>query len=386
MPLILLLACRPGGHEDSTTDTQPALSCPIPAEGPTRSMVVSVDGVAVELWGDATPSRDETPVVILGGSFEPDQVPSTAATRLEDGHALLQIHLDLPGAEGDPTTAGEYDRFGEGSRAAVSVALAYAADTLPDDQGCTLSQRAALASDPVLLGVSNGGNLAVASLAETSTPVAALVLWETPAAAQFVTSELHDPEFQGCTLGDKLICRSDLSQAVVDADGVFLDRDGSGDQGDSEPRFSAIRVGQMLMYSPALHKALGPQDGLAGLEASEAWFELREAASLADEAMAQHPDLRVLLVASQQDHVQRLSWSPHVIGVGAAFDQAGAWVRLNPDTRFSGLDEHDANTGLSLTDPGALLPGFGKEERILWGVQELVERLDQGDWSADLDD
>jgi hypothetical protein len=386
VPLILLLACRPGGHVDSEPDTQPALSCPIPAEGPTRSVVVSVQGVAIELWGDASPTRDETPVVILGGSFEPDQVPSTAATRLADGHALLQVHLDLPGAEGEPTTSGEYDRFGEGSRAAVSIALAYAAGILEDDQGCTLPQRAVLASDPVLIGVSNGGNLAVASLAESTAPVAALLLWETPAAAQFVTSELHDPEFQGCTLGDKLICRSDLSQAVVDSEGVFLDRDGSGAQNDSEPRFSAIRVGQMLMYSPSLHKELGPQDGLAGLEASEAWFELREAASLADEAVGQHPDLRVMLVASKQDHVQRLSWSPHVIGVGAAFDQAGAWVRLNPDTRFSGLDEHDANVGFSLTDPGALLPGFGKEDRILWGVQELIERLDTDDWSPDLAD
>ena len=161
------------------------------------------EGVAIEVLYEHPVTLPRIVSVVLPGGFSPDHIPASTANLLREDAGIIQVYLDLPGANGQPSTPGEMDHYGEQSRRAVAAALRYAAGEISDDAGLSLVERIEASSAPplVLVGRSNGGNLATATLADSNLnlpPVDGLVLWETPAGPQFILTELTDDELGPC--------------------------------------------------------------------------------------------------------------------------------------------------------------------------------------------
>ena len=320
--------------------------------------------------------------MVLGGGFDPEQLPIEEA--FDPRRGLVQVHLELPGA----TDPADKDHFGPSSAEAVTVALRYTAGEAWDEEGCSLPERVpGLRQELLLAGISNGGNLAVqALLHEDAPPVHGLTTWETPLGAQAILQELVLPETGACGWGPDFGCQVDLSQLAW-AGKPFLDRDEDGELDADEPEFKGLFLDEGRLHSPVLHDALGEQAMTVSAEFSRAWFSERDAGQAGRIAalVEAQPQLAVIVLGSETDHVQVLPDSPHVIALGGAFDEAGAWVRLNPDASYTGQVENPANSGLSLDEPG-LLVGDGLPREVLVGsaLEELAWRIEHQDWSADL--
>lgn len=360
-------------------------------EGAEVRELIHVSGHDMELiWEPDTP-LEAVPVVSLQGAWEPDQVPTlTDRTDLLRGYGLLQVHVDLPGA---PGTGSELDWFGADSRAAVAAALRFAAGLETDEHGETVfDRRPELRTDALgLVGSSNGGNLGVATLADPALDlplVAFYAAWETPAAPQFILRETTLAVFEGCELDVGITCRLDLSD-LADGPVPWLDHDRDGVLDDDEPAYLGLDLGDGgVVHSPTLLAALPEAaDRLTRAEA-ELWFAWRDASQLADEAVARFPELAVIVTGSALDHGDTLPGHPQVVGLGAAFVRAGAWVRLLGDKSYTGLvPEVPAGDGLDLDDWGPLYPGVPNRPSYLLShaARELADRTLTNTWDPNLD-
>jgi len=359
-----------------------------------EELFLSEEGVAIEVIYEHPVNLPRIAAVVLPGGFSPDHIPASQANLLREDAGIIQVFVDLPGADGNPSTPGEMDHYGEQSRQAVAAALRYAASEIPEETGLFLSDRVDATEDLplILVGRSNGGNLATATLADPnlSLPgVDGLVLWETPAGPQFLLTELQDEEIGPCGFTSEdpgLTCETDLEN-LVDGSPPFLDRNQNGQHDPPEPVYNGLEIGELTLHSPTLLRALPESTTRVGPPEALGWFAWRDASRRAQEATEQYPELGVILLGSEEDHAQLISSSPHVIGLGQAFESTGAWTRLLPDTVYSGLAvEHAEGAGLNLDNPGRLAPsptwltGF-----ISAAVLELGDRALHGEWQANLE-
>lgn len=358
----------------------------------------------VQLRWPATGTGPWPVAVVLHGGWNQQGTPVDAGTsRLDPAEGVAEIHLDLPG---NGLSGGVNDRRGAGSRAAVARALRWAAGLDTDLGGCTAARRA-VGADPdalYLVGASNGGNLAVATLADPALDrpeVAGLVVWETPAGPQFANVELGtDPTVYtpgSCTLGDAGIhCPYPAEQLRWTDDTPVeicfdLDADDTCGRDDVAVHSTEDPLTGLRMLSPGLTADLldagADLGGYGDPAAADAWWAERDAARGAAALAARNPELAVLLVASEEDHIQRLADHPHVYGLGEAFQAAGvAWVRLNPGSAWLGGGPDNA--------PGIPLALSGSEARLLSeedesplprtlaaAVRELADRAWGEGWS-----
>ncbi|MFZ5478391.1 MAG: alpha/beta hydrolase family protein [Myxococcota bacterium] len=373
--ILWLLGCRQlAGNADDACAWQYAVDAVDPAARTVGTRLADGDQVVrVQLrWPEATPAEDERrPVsVVVHGGWEDGGAflgPDLVALDLSPG--LASVHLDLPGG-GEST--GTSDRRGPTARSAVATALRYAAGLAGDLDGCTIEGRvpAADPADVHVVGLSNGGNLAAATLADPDLDVPAvrgLVFWETPAGSPFATvAHGNDPtvyEPGACALDEDSVARCDypLESLVADAARVCFDLDGDAACGDADvEQHGVVDPGTARrMLDPAIAAELEARGSLpadvAGAEAAEAWWAERDAARAAPALVAAHPDLPVILVASEEDHVLAHADHPHVYALGEALQRAGvAWSRLNPGVDHLpavGERENDPNASMSLSDP-----------------------------------
>ena len=311
---------------------------------------------------------------------------------------LVALHLDLPGGA---FTAGMDDRRGSDARGAVAAALRYAAGRVTDDGGCTIGNRTRLA-DPealLLMGLSNGGNLAVATLADGSLDVpevGGLVTWETPAAAAAVNVEFgSDPSVYSagtCSFDTRIACEVPTERLMAGDDGApcyDVDADGACGHADVHIRGVTDPESGKHVLSPELAAAFHSDetpDYASADEAATFWAQ-RDASQRTAAMIANHPDLSILLVASEEDHV--LSWPdhPHVFGFGEALQAAGArWTRLNPGMEWlaGAARENPANARLSIADGGGeLLPEKQENplpDTLAAAARELGDRVQRDDW------
>mgnify|MGYP002632767809 CR=1 FL=1 len=354
--LLLLLACTDREPVDSDSEAT-SVAC---AERP-----VLQDGTVVEVLGEGVA------VVALAGAFQPDQVPTTF---VPDGYRLIAV--DLPGG-GD--TPGEADRFGDASRASLAAALRYASGMEADAAGCSQP------SGPVLLAaLSNGGNLAVSTLADPALElpvVSGLVLWETPIGPQLVLVEGDNAETGSCTMEETLVCAFDGSTLAATVDATWLDHNGNGAVDEGEPTFRGLAVGDSRLHSPVLATQLGESPWTHTVETSLAWFSWRDAGRRASEAAARFPEMAVIVAGAEQDHVQTLPDSPHVYSLAQEFVAAGLWVRLNPDADLTGLGvDNPGGSGTGVLVPGAMSGGF----LMTAAVKELILRIEGDHWDPQL--
>lgn len=341
---LLLAACS-----DAASDT--ATRCPTDDDPREDDAITAVTTLPTEL-GDIRvrargPRRGEAlPVaLVVQGAWDADGTTlaeGTPSPRVADG--VVAVHVDLPGRAA--TTAAD-DRRGPIGRAVLGEVLAWIRGDQHDTDGCALVDRLPAATGPrVLLGLSNGGNLAMATLADptlATDDIAGLVTWETPAGAPFVTVQwgrtaptIYAPHT--CARGEDgaIACDFPYDQLAVAGGEVCVDRTGNGCD-PSDVRLPGVLdpVSRSRMLPPAVAAALEATDLLprdhAGAALATAWWAQRDAAQLAAAAVTRDPARRFLLLASARDHVLPYPDHPHVFGLGEALQAAGAsWTRLNP--------------------------------------------------------
>lgn len=410
--MILLLAC--GAREGTLEDACAAEWEVDELDADVRRIGTLLDGpegdVHVELrWPDRPPRGDGRwpAALVLHGGWNQAGTPVTPAIgRVDVAKGLAEVHVDLPG---NGYSEGVNDRRGAGSRAALGAVLAWAAGQLPDRGGCTLSQRAT-AADPAdlhLVGTSNGGNLALALLADPSVtlpPLRGLVLWETPASPAFVNVDFGtDPTVYepGSCVWEEV---SGLACPLPEEPPTWAPRDGSpgcfdlDDDGACTVADVSLHATEdpqrgRYMMSPPLAVAFEaqgvdlPASGFGTAAEAEAWWAERDGSRLAAAAVRTWPELPVILVASETDHVQTAADHPHVWGLGEALQRSGvAWSRLNPGRDWlAGLgEENPPDLPLRLADPrGRLLTEEEEDpipEAIGGAVLELSERSRNDTW------
>lgn len=405
MLLFALLACDPGtGNADDVCAATFTLDDPDPDTRTTSFLAPGSDD-ALDLhlqlrWPDLPDDGAEWPVVVvIHGAWDVAGTPvdnSMAHPAIAAG--LVAVHLDLPGGA---FTEGIDDRRGSDARAAVAAALRYAGGSVTDDAGCTIKTRTRHA-DPetlLLMGLSNGGNLAVATLADTTLDipdVGGLVTWETPAAAAAVNVEFgSDPSAYTagiCMFDQRIKCDIPDQLLGIDADGApcyDLDEDGTCGDTDVHVRGVLDPASDRHILSPELSIAIhsGETANYVSAADAETFWATRDAGHQAAAMIAAHPDIAILLVASEEDHV--LSWPdhPHVFGLGEALQAAGArWTRLNPGREWleAATRENPPNAHLTIADGGGeLLPEKQENplpDTLAAAARELGERLQNDDW------
>ncbi len=361
-------------------------------------------------WPAASPGPDDRwPIAVtLHGGWDQSGTPVDPGTsRVDPADGIVTIHMDLPG---NGLSDGVNDRRGAESRGAVAQALAWAAGTVSDQGSCTVAARTR-AGDPdqlYLVGTSNGGNLVAATLADPSLdlpPLDGAVLWETPAGPQFANVELGlDPtvyEAGTCTVQPDAAIRCPYPAERLawtrpgPAPAEFcFDLDDDADCTDADVIVHATEdpISGAWMLSPWITEdlaAIGADlEGYGTAAQADAWWAERDAARAAPELVALHPDLPLILVASEEDHIQTLVDHPHVYGLGEALQTSGArWTRLNPGARWLGGGPDNAPdaplrlqagaAGLLAEDDENPLPSA-----LSAAVLELADRQTNGDWES----
>ncbi len=357
-------------------------------------------------------------VVVVHGGLYTDVVP--VERFLVDRFAgLVQVYLNLPGGNGEYSTPGTDDQRGESSRLALAQALRYAAGELADEDGVFLSELVPvdlLDLPPLVHGQSNGVNLALATMAdaELALPeISGLSAFESPISAQFVSMELGTeqeplPVYQdGCCSWDQesgLVCDVDYSDLAWDSDAwweqgdrqgvVFLDLDHDGYYGEGDFPFYGVQVdsSQQIAYSPRLsteieNRAMDAGPAMSTADSRDFW-STRDGSLLPGDVFARFPDLPLLVMGTEVDHVSGVTDHAHVTGFAWAAQESGApWVRVNPGADYlaaclPGDLDYAENAPNSVSRPGdpaiSMLPeetdlGVSSATLVAVAITELVE-------------
>ncbi|HDN79597.1 MAG TPA: hypothetical protein ENG33_03925, partial [Chloroflexi bacterium] len=305
---------------------------------------------------------------------------------------LVTIALVFPGGT-DPITGrssdGVYDHRGPQSIAALRDVILYAAGQLKDDQGRTIDDVVpvpVLHDNIGLIGFSNGGNIVVAVAAlygeELAPYLRYIIQWESPVSSQIATVDLGRVRMQ-CPAGKRgennfvnprytaygpYTLEVDYSDLAYDpSNPVFpIFHDGNGDgryttvvdpatgcktpdldldgvlELDEDFPLGAYEDGVKRVYSRPVSHALAERDVFAGAwpadiatpEEADAYWDLREAVRLYDEALSKVPGLEGMVLASVQDHVQSTPDKPHIRQAFEGWRRNSAWVQINPDPAY----------------------------------------------------
>lgn len=352
-------------------------------------------------WPDGAPGDGERwPMALLLQGGWAHIISEDARVQVAEG--LVEVRVDLPGGG---QSGGTDDRRGPAARAAVASVLRWMAGESVDIGGCTAERRTrgGAPDDLYVVGISNGGNLATAALADPALdrpPIHGLVTWETPVSPEFVNVELGgDPTVYvegSCALTPSLTCALPVEtfveeKRIDEASIVCFDLD--GDLACTEGVDVVIAgtedplTGNRLL-SPELTAAVVAAGyelrGYATPEDAVGWWAWRDASSLAATLVQSQPDLPILIVASETDHVQTTPDHPHVFGWGQALQEAGAaWTRLNPGTDWLAANtaENSPNAPMSLAEPDLNLLSEEAENPLGSVLAAAVTELsEEGGW------
>jgi len=300
------------------------------------------------------------------------------------------VFLFPGGCDGSSCSDGTYDHRGLLCIAALRDVILYAAGALADVQGHTIDEvvEAPVLHDNIgLFGSSNGGNIIVAVAALHGNQLAGhlryLVQWESPVSSQMTTVELGPP-LQDCPGWQRakvnsvnprylaygpLTVTMDYSQLTFDPldpqHPVFWDGNGDGRYstvydpatGCQSPDLNGNGTMEMnedfplvayegegkKFYSRPATRAMADQgifpgpwpSDIATVAEAEAAWEIREAVRLYPTATLKIPDLKGMILASTNDHVQIAPDRPHIRQAFEGWRAAGAWVKINPAPSYA---------------------------------------------------
>ncbi len=324
-------------------------------------------------------------VIVPGGDTTGSLRP-----QLIEAQDMIRILFLFPGGQ-DPVAGrssdGRYDHRGEQSIAALADVIRYAAGELPDAQGRTIDELlpvTPLHDNIGLLGASNGGNIVMAVAAlhgeELAGHVRYLVQWESPVSSQIATVDLGgisldcerrerldvvNPRYRGY---GALSLDVDYSQLAYNPSDprhpIFLDGNGDGRyttvldpttgcrtpdlDGDGvltiveDWPLSAYTDGEKAYYSRPVVQAMAAMhlfngnwpNTIAIPTEAEHYWDMREAVRLTEDAVNANPGLEGMVLATFKDHVQSAPDKPHIRQAFEQWDQAGAWVQINPSLTY----------------------------------------------------
>jgi hypothetical protein len=206
---------------------------------------------------------------------------------------------------------------------------------------------------------------------------------------------------------DRLVLETSHVDWQVDAahpDGVPAFRVPGGEDyvlGDRVPRmggkrYYSVAVAEALLRNGALTEGTWPADVATASEARANWPDRMAVGHYAPLATAA-PSLKVMLVFGNEDHVQVALDKPHIHQAYDGFrEQAGLWVRLNPDrsyvaallgsTESRRFPDNPANSEPSnWLDVGPWsVPAEHRQIALLAAVAEMMDRTRLDVWGEDL--
>jgi len=318
---------------------------------------------------------------------------------------LIVINFLFPGG-GDPNlhgSDGTYDYRGPACIQALRDVVLYAAGQMTDDLGRTIddvSPVTVLHDNIGLVGSSNGGNIVVAVAAMYGTDLAGylryIIQWESPVSSQIATRDfgriLFAPSLP--TQGDfvnprygaygTLSLPVDFSDLAYDAGGPLYEvfHDGTGDghyttivhpqtslptpdlnldgvlDANEDFPLDAYPTVTKDVYSRAVTQALQDNNVFAGpwpshiatVAEANAYWDIREAGRLYDEAAPNMPGLEAMVLAGVRDHVQATPDKPHVRQAFEGWLGQGVWVQVNPDAAYLVLADPNLTGRTDLPD------------------------------------
>ena len=370
-----------------------AVPISIDVDLPSTSTGVSGGTLAVRIFAPATTTdarySDGAPVIIYVpgadslGNLRPILPLATD---------VIRISFLFPGGR-DPATGresdGTYDHRGVNSIAALRDVIRYAAGELTDASGRTIDDVVpvpVLHNNIGLLGSSNGGNIVVAVAAMHGADVAGhlryIIQWESPVSSQVTTVDLGGVRLY-CSGGrvrpwrvlnpryrayGPLVLHVDYSQIAYNTMDlrypIFLDGNGDGQYttvldpatGCYTPDLNGDGVlsenedfplngytdGTRVIYSRPATQAMQDHNVFGGswpytiatVAQANAFWDLREAVRLYDDALNAISNLEGMVLASVEDHVQVAPDHPHIRQAFEGWDNAGAWVKINPSPDY----------------------------------------------------
>jgi len=381
-----------GSPTPANIELAPA-SVAIDVDLPSSSTGTSDGTLALRILAPSTVAAarysDGAPVVVLvpGGDAQGSLRP-----QLPLADDVIRISFLFPGGTDRASgrnSDGSYDHRGANSIAALRDVIRFAAGDLADSMGRTIDDVVpvpVLHDNIGLLGSSNGGNIVVAVAAQHGSALAGhlryVVQWESPVSSQITTIDLGGVSLD-CPSGRRrrldatnprylsygpLVLNVDYSQIAYDPTdrrhAVFLDGNGDGSYSTVvEPRsgcltpdlnlngtletnedfpLGAYTAGVKWVYSRPATQALAdygvfggtwPAD-IATVSEASAFWDLREAVRLYPDALSYLPGLEGMVLATPVDHVQSAPDHPHIRQAFEGWDNAGAWVQINPDSAY----------------------------------------------------
>jgi hypothetical protein len=165
-------------------------------------------------------------------------------------------------------------------------------------------------------------------------------------------------------------------------------------------RYYSRAITQALLDNGALTLENWPEDLATPAETQAAW-PFRITVHNYPAFVTQAPNLKVMLVFAQDDHVQAAETKPHIHQAWDGFtDAAGlSWVRMNPDLAYvqavnstyeAGFPDNPANSEPADWHdirPWGFPAGPGTREDVwLASVAEMADRVREDNWDDDLDE
>jgi len=397
--LLLLIGCAgaPQPPQPSIPPGVEPIDLSLPSEGVGGNLAVRL---FAPMLANRTYLAQGAPVVIEvpGG----DTSGSLQIPRSQGLEGFVYIEFLFPGGRFEGRTSdGVYDHRGLNSIKALRDIVLFASGQKTDAQGRTIDRivRAPVLTQNVgLLTLSNGGAIAVVTLAlygEQLPNIKYFVDWENPSNAQIVTTDpgpganIDCPPSQGRPVGRQrfsnpyyrgygpVVLDIDYSKIAYDAsvDKLFIDGNKNGkydtvtdsngcrsadtnrngkldpdeDFGLSPMPYSA--PGEKKHFSPQVIQAVRDAKLFSSWptwldtpEESQNFWQIRDAAQNYDALAKKHPDLKLLILTSVDDHVQTVLGKPHIRQPFEAFLRNKMWVKLNPSkASVSAVDQRLAS-------------------------------------------
>jgi hypothetical protein len=344
----------------------------LPEEGKTRYP----EGAPVLIWGYGGGTA--------GGLDNP----------LSPANDSIIINFLYPGGEDnrfDKKSDGVYDYRGENSILALRDVILFAAGELTDENGKTIDEIVPVSvihNNIGLLGASFGGNIVVAVTAlygaELTDYLKYIIQWETPVSSQITNLDLGRvlpaPGEAGTQLDlynprllsyGKQVLQVNYSDLAYNSSNeyypVFHDGNGDGKYttathgNTSMPTpdlnndgilsnnedfpinyFLFQEINSKRYYSRSITQALKdytiipdpwPEE-IATLAEANAFWDIREAVKLYEEAVNQMPNIKAMVLANEEDHVQSHPEKPHIHQAFDGWNDQGIWVKINPSPNY----------------------------------------------------
>ncbi len=375
-------------------------------------------GLAVRLFFPSAQScrfQEGAPVVLLvPGGFDAGDLALEEPDPMASRYGYIMLRYLLPGGESDDGSfsGGDFDFRGLDSIEATAQVMRYAGGQMADSQGLTILDRLpfALPGELGILGQSNGGNLALQAIVHALDlpPLAWFAAWESPVGDQYVTEELngnllYDPgtcQVTTCPMDGleqalhfdphAVTAETDWDYSIQELEGaLFLDFNGNGsyDPDDGEITVSGIpgprnQDGQAVFY-PSQELAdiiLQDTDAVFGSAIYPEWlavpedipgfWNLRDGSLVLEQAQHLQPDMLLMQLGSQDDHIQTQPDYPHARShLRGWLDLGHGFVRMNPDSQYMALVTGQEATSFPDNDAGQEPPWPGTDS---WMEPELV--------------